>query len=188
MPPVRDPFTFVVGFSVLILTAVAIALAVSRVLRDRKHVEAPSSTRAAAEPARQDDGPLCKCGAVATRPAPEVIPRATWWDALRRSIGLPPRYVLSVPAFGAHVYCDAHGRVADVLTEEKLATTVVVQRRAAESVIVCEVARYITSEDEGLPFKVFEAMTKRQQSAFRDRGKVGRGDNVVSISRAANGD
>lgn len=132
---------------------------------------------------------LCDCGAPADRPAAEIIPRASWWDALRRFAGLPPRYTIRVPtgleSEAPPVYCQVHGRVADTFVDEELATAVVVERKAAESKIVQRMAAFITS---GLKTRVFESLTPEQKSALKKRGPMAtaRTADVIPIARAAN--
>ena len=195
MPPTasyRDPEAFMWAVGIIGLIVVLSPLIV-RLLRRSRAVEAPSSTRAPAEPARPDDTPLplCDCGAVADRPAAEIIPRANWIDRLRRSFGMPPRYTINVPTGESEappVFCQIHGRSADTFVDEELAVAVVVERKAAESRIVQRVATFITG---GLRARVLESLTKEQRDALKNRGRVKPAAalaEVVPINRAASGD
>lgn len=184
----RDP-QFIVY---LIALCGVLALIATAVLRLRRRARDPEPISQRPIPpvvvGPSDDAPLCKCGATATRPAPDVIPRVSWVDSIRRWVGLPPRYVLAIPFDRAPVYCDVHGRVADVLTEEELAVAVVVERKAAESRVVRRVAAFITSQKSGLDAKVFDAMTDDQKKDHDRRTRPMRPADVVPINRAANGD
>lgn len=183
----RDPDLFITLVGLVGVCILAIPLIVRLVgRRIRSASEAAPSQRSTTPAPAPDDVPSCKCGAPATRPAPEVIPRVSWVDSIRRALGMPPRYTLTIPSFAALVYCDVHGRVADTLTDEKLATVVLCQRKAAESAIVREVAAFITSAKSGLDARVLEAMTDDQRADHKARTRPVKAADVVPINRAAN--
>ena len=190
----RDPEVFVWAFMAFGILLLIVGLAVRRL--KQKAGEAPRdvpSLRLADPPTtlRPEPDislPLCDCGAPADRPAAEIIPRASWWDAVRRALGMAPRYTIRVPTGESEavpVYCQVHGRVADTFVDEELAVAVVVERKAAESKIVQRMAAFITG---GLKARVLESLTVEQRSALKKRGQPAKTADVISIARAANGD
>ena len=168
-----DLLPYIVGalFAVLVPLAVLAAIVKHRREKRIEKADAIALLPPAANAAAAVDRP-CPCGAAPTRPLPRT--RMTdlfffrWWRRV-------------VEAFAPAEICEACGRYADAILDEKIAETV----RLARARMEAEIARDMAAHERGVMGAVLDAVPDVARRAWKDRTKPAP---PVRALRAANDD